>query len=117
MKHMFTPSEIQEDITLLLDIPAEIREECEEKYGEVSNVVIYDKEPEGVVTVRFFNAEDAQACVKATNGRFFAGRTVEAYISKGREHFRKSHHRGPKTEEEEREEEERLERFGQSLET
>ena len=98
-----------------MDIPQDIREECE-KYGTVTNVVIYDREADGVVTVRFADAEAAQACVRATNGRNFGGQVVQAYISQGKERFKKSDHKGPKTEEEEREEDERLEKYGDWLE-
>jgi HIV Tat-specific factor 1 len=47
----------------LLDIKEEIRDECA-TIGEVTNVVLYDKEPEGVVTVRFKDPADALTCVE-----------------------------------------------------
>lgn len=48
-----------------MDLKEDIREECE-KLGEVTNVVLYDKEEDGVVTVRFKEAEGAQACIKVS---------------------------------------------------
>jgi HIV Tat-specific factor 1 len=115
MKHMFTLEELKEDPAALLDITQEVREECEQ-WGEVTNVVLYDKEPEGIITVRFMTPEAAAECVRKTNGRAFDGRTVVAYISTGREKFKKSQHTGPMTEEEEKEEEERLKKYGEWLE-
>ena len=48
-----------------MDLKEDIREECE-KLGEVTNVVLYDKEEDGVVTVRFKEVEGAQACIKVS---------------------------------------------------
>lgn len=53
----------QDDPAAILEIKEDIREECE-KLGEVTNVVLFDKEPSGVASVRFANAEAAQACVR-----------------------------------------------------
>ena len=54
----------------MLEIKEEIRNECA-KLGEVTNVVLFDKERDGVASVRFANAEAAAACVRVRlNGRF-----------------------------------------------
>ena len=58
--------------------------------GEVTNVVLFDKEPDGVASVRFSNAEAARACVRLMDGRFFSGQKLEAYIADGGEKFKKS---------------------------
>lgn len=47
----------------MIDISMEIRVECE-KFGEVTKVTLWDEEPEGVVTVRFKDPEDAIACME-----------------------------------------------------
>jgi hypothetical protein len=57
---------VQDDPALILDLKEEIREECE-KLGEITNVVLYDKEEDGVVTVRFQDIHGAAACVKVCN--------------------------------------------------
>lgn len=54
---------LQEDPAAILDIKEDIREECA-KLGEVTNVVLFDKEPAGVASVRFANATAAEACVQ-----------------------------------------------------
>ncbi|KAK3056235.1 hypothetical protein LTR09_002742 [Extremus antarcticus] len=89
LKHMFTPEELKADPVAVLDIKEDVREEAE-KLGEVTNVVLYDKEEDGTVTVRFSDATAAKACVKVFNGRNFDERTVLAYIFDGKEKFHKS---------------------------
>jgi len=89
LKHMFTLEEIAEDPAAILDIKEDIREECS-KLGEVTNVVLFDLEEEGVASVRFSSAESAKACVGLMNGRSFAGQQVVAHISDGKEQFKKS---------------------------
>lgn len=54
---------VQEDPAAILDIKEDIREECA-KVGEVTNVVLFDKEADGVASVRFGNEVAAKACVR-----------------------------------------------------
>ncbi|KAK4111959.1 hypothetical protein N656DRAFT_733084 [Canariomyces notabilis] len=89
LRHMFTLQELQEDPAALLDIKEDIREECA-KLGPVTNVVLYDEEEEGIVSVRFQTREAAEACVRLMHGRAFDGRIVEAFFATGREKFRRS---------------------------
>lgn len=89
LKHMFTLQELEEDPAALLEIKEDIREECE-KLGEVTNVVLYDLEADGVVSIKYKRPESAEACVQTMNGRNFGGQTVEAYIPTGRVKFQKS---------------------------
>ncbi|KAL4916209.1 hypothetical protein BDW62DRAFT_186641 [Aspergillus aurantiobrunneus] len=124
LKHMFTLQELDEDPAAILDIKEDIRDECS-KLGEVTNVVLYDKEPAGVVSVRFLNPESAKACVKLMNGRFFGGTAVEAYIADGSERFRKSNEKRAALEDlaekgfdaEDEDENQRLDEFGTWLES
>lgn len=89
LKHMFTQQELEEDPAALLEIKEDIRDECE-KLGEVTNVVLYDLEPDGVVSIKFRKPESAAACVELMDGRAFGGQRVEAYIPTGKLKFRKS---------------------------
>lgn len=89
LTHMFTLQELEEDPAALLDIKEDIRDECA-KLGEVTNVVLFDQEEEGIVSVKFATPEAAEACVRVMHGRSFDGRTVEAYFATGKERFRKS---------------------------
>ncbi|KAG9818663.1 SET domain-containing protein, partial [Aureobasidium melanogenum] len=52
--------------------------------------VLYDLEPQGVVTVRFKEAESAALCAEAFNGRWFDKRKVIAYVPQHREDYAKS---------------------------
>ncbi|KAI9890388.1 MAG: hypothetical protein M1814_004174 [Vezdaea aestivalis] len=89
LKYMFTLDELKANPAALLDITDDIRQDCS-KLGEVTNVVLYDQEEDGVVSVRFKIEEAAQACVQKMNGRFFAERQIQAYIADGRERFKKN---------------------------
>lgn len=89
LRHMFTLEELEEDPAALLEIKEDIRDECA-KLGQVTNVVLYDQEKDGLVSVKFADAESAQACIKLMHGRSFDGRTVEAGLATGAEKFRKS---------------------------
>ncbi|KAF9149421.1 hypothetical protein BG015_008796 [Linnemannia schmuckeri] len=112
LKHMFTPQELEADPTLLLDLKEDIREECE-KVGEVTNVIIYDHHPEGVVSVRYKDKESADLCVKLMSGRFFAGQRVVAEIYDGHTKYESQKSK----EELEEEEKQRLDRYAKWLET
>ncbi|KAF1816960.1 hypothetical protein P152DRAFT_453563 [Eremomyces bilateralis CBS 781.70] len=113
LKHMFTLDELEEDPAAILDIKEDIRDECS-KLGNITNVVLFDKEPEGIATIRYTDTESAEACVKVMHGRHFGGRQVIAYIAQGNEKFHKTPNRGLGFDDED--EEERLEEFGEWLE-
>ncbi|KAI5808840.1 hypothetical protein DFH27DRAFT_509922 [Peziza echinospora] len=115
LKHMFTLKELEENPTAILDIKEDIREECA-ALGDVTNVILYDLEADGVVAVRFANPESARACVQLMDGRFFDGVRVEAYIFDGAEKFRKTSTKAADEDAAAAEEKRRLERFGDWLE-
>ncbi|KAF8829254.1 hypothetical protein F5051DRAFT_320328 [Lentinula edodes] len=89
LKHMFTLDNLQKDASLLLDLKEDVREECS-SLGEVTNVVLYDKEKDGVMTVKFRDPLSAAACVIKMNGRFFDGKRVEASLYSGKQRFQRS---------------------------
>jgi len=89
LRHMFTLEELEEDPAALLEIKEDIREECA-KLGTVTNVVLFDQEPEGIVSVKFKDADSARACINLMHGRSFDGRTVEAFLATGKEKFKQS---------------------------
>lgn len=66
LKHMFTLKELEEDPAAILDIKEDIRDECS-KLGQVTNVVLFDKEIDGIASVRFAHHESAQACVRVSS--------------------------------------------------
>lgn len=89
LRHMFTLEELEEDPAALLEIKEDIRDECA-KLGQVTNVVLYDQEQDGIVSVKFVDPESAQACIKLMHGRSFDGRTVQAGLATGAEKFKKT---------------------------
>ncbi|KAF9461270.1 hypothetical protein BDZ94DRAFT_1167931 [Collybia nuda] len=89
LKHMFTLQELEEDSSLLLDLKEDVREECA-SLGDVTNVVLYDKEQDGVMTVKFRDPVSAQACILKMNGRYFAGRKIEATLFTSKQRYRRS---------------------------
>lgn len=114
LNHMFTLSELNDDPAAILDIKEDIREECS-KLGEVTNVVLFDKEEAGVASVRFSNVDAALACVQVMNGRHFGGKAIEAHIATGKERFKKSTDKSY-GDDGEGEEKARLDEFGSWLE-
>ncbi|KAI8913557.1 hypothetical protein EDD86DRAFT_187279 [Gorgonomyces haynaldii] len=89
LKNMFTLKELEEDPGLILELKQDVREECE-KIGSVTNVILYDLEPEGVIAVRFRTSEAAEQCVQKMHGRAFAKRRIQSYIASGHETFQMS---------------------------
>ncbi|CAO3590139.1 unnamed protein product [Absidia cylindrospora] len=89
LKNMYTQQELDDDPTLLLELKQDVREECE-KLGEVTNVILYDKSPGGVISVRFMEQKPANACILLMNNRFFAGKQISAELYDGRTKYLKS---------------------------
>ncbi|KAJ8597493.1 hypothetical protein M405DRAFT_724156 [Rhizopogon salebrosus TDB-379] len=114
LKHMFSLQELEEDTSLLLDLKEDVRDECS-ALGEVTNVVLYDKEAEGVMTVKFKDPLSAQACIIKMNGRFFAGRRIEAFLYAGKQHFKRSGARDDTDGDDDEAEKQRLDDFASWL--
>lgn len=109
---------LKDDPAALLDIKEDIRDECS-KLGEVTNVVLFDKETDGVATVRFANPQAAEACIRMMSGRMFGGKAVEAYTATGNEKFKKTREKKVAWEDDDDEggeESKRLDEFGEWLE-
>ncbi|WVR09154.1 hypothetical protein IAU60_006216 [Kwoniella sp. DSM 27419] len=116
LKGMFAPEDLDKEPELLLELKEDVREEAE-TLGQVTNVVLYDKEEDGVMTIKFKEPVAAQACVMKMNGRFFDGRRIYAGIYTGKERFKKSG--GTQSfgneDDNDQEERERLDKFAQWL--
>ncbi|KAJ2728405.1 hypothetical protein IW152_005983 [Coemansia sp. BCRC 34962] len=89
LAYMFTLEEIEEDVTLVLDLAEDVRSECE-KLGTVTSVKVYDMSENGIIAVKFKDEVSAQACVQAMNGRFFAGKQIEASTYDGHTRYKSS---------------------------
>ncbi|PNS20963.1 Splicing factor U2AF-associated protein 2 [Sphaceloma murrayae] len=112
VKHMFTLEEMEEEPELLLELPEDIREKAEEEeWGAITTIDVFDKEPDGVVKIRFKDAKSAMRAVMNMDGRIFGGHQLEAYVATKREVYRKSDR-----DVDEEEEERRLKKYGEELE-
>ncbi|KAI2809166.1 HIV Tat-specific factor 1 [Blomia tropicalis] len=108
IKNMFDPKMFEDDPKLILEYRSDLREECEEKCGSVRKVEIYDLHPDGVATIAFNEFDDSDKCIELMNGRFFAGRKLDAQHWDGKTKF--------KMEESEKEVEKRIEQWEKFLE-
>lgn len=107
IRNMFHPSDFEEDPLVLNEYREDLRSECE-KFGEVKKVILFDRHPDGVASIAFKEAEQADACIKSFNGRFFGGRQLSALAWDGTTDFQ--------VEETAREREERLKGWSSFLE-
>jgi len=110
LKNMFTVEEIEEDPSLILDLKEDVRTECE-NFGEVTDVVLYEKNPEGVISVRFKDELSVLLCIRKMNGRYFAGKRIVAEVYDGKTKYRVDN----PLENKEEEERKRSERYRQFL--
>ncbi|WVO18299.1 hypothetical protein L204_106014 [Cryptococcus depauperatus] len=109
LKGMFVKEDLEKDPSLLLELKEEVREEAK-TLGQVTSVVLYDKEEDGVMTIKFKDPVSAQACVAKMNNRYFDGRVIYAGIYTGKERYKKSDGRLFE-DENDKEEKERLDNF------
>ena len=82
---MYRPEELEDSLDFTFQLAEEISEECEEKLGvtDCSVQVVEERADEGMCTVKFKKAIEAQAAAKLMNGRLFAGLRVSATIYDG----------------------------------
>lgn len=99
IRNMFHPSDFEDDPLVLNEYREDLRTECE-KFGEVKKVILFDRHPDGVASVAFKEADQADACIQSFNGRWFGGRQLSALAWDGTTDFQ--------VEETAREREERL---------
>ncbi|NXM95837.1 HTSF1 factor, partial [Sylvia borin] len=67
----------KEDPLVLNEIREDLRTECE-KFGQVKKVLIFDRHPDGIASVSFKEATEADLCKLTLNGRWFGGRQLSA---------------------------------------
>ena len=77
VKNVFSLEEVDKNLLLVSELEEDLTSECA-KYGQVKKVKVYERNPEGVVSVTFSEAEEADVCRDAVNGRWFACRQLTA---------------------------------------
>merc|ERR1711997_939903 len=78
LRHLFSIEEAeQEGVEFYTELADEVREECE-KIGQVVKVTPLEHHKQGIVCVKFRTSSEAEECIRVMDGRYFAGRAVEA---------------------------------------
>ncbi|XP_046544376.1 HIV Tat-specific factor 1-like [Haliotis rubra] len=77
LKNMFDPKEFEENPMVINELRDDVRTEVA-KFGEVKKVTVYDRNTDGVITVRYKEAEEADKCIAGLNGRWFAQQRIIA---------------------------------------
>jgi HIV Tat-specific factor 1 len=79
LKGMFDPSsaEVKNDPEFYKELKKDIREEVE-KIGPIEVLTVFENNPQGVVAIKFQEPEDAEACIKKMDGRWFDKRQIHA---------------------------------------
>jgi len=60
------------------ELADEVKGECESSYGTVLAIKVERHSQQGEVYIKFEDIEAAKKAVKALNGRYFGGRSLEA---------------------------------------
>eukprot|EP00041_Stephanoeca_diplocostata_P040067 m.1638569 g.1638569 ORF g.1638569 m.1638569 type:complete len:403 (+) comp28776_c0_seq1:134-1342(+) len=107
IKHMFEPKEFDDEPMYLNDIRDDLQSECS-KFGVVKKIMIFDRHPEGVVSIKFEDMQSAMRCIDKMHKRFFAGKELHAELWDG--------HTSYKIEESDLEREQRLKKWEADLE-
>ncbi|KAI6190000.1 HIV TAT specific factor 1 [Aphelenchoides bicaudatus] len=105
LKNMFTLDEVDRNAALILDLKEEMKQ-LYSKFGELKSVVVYDTNPEGVITLTYENVEASDLAVKSLNNIIRHGRQISASLWDGKEKFKRE-----ETEEERRRRESAWEEF------
>lgn len=109
---MFSPSDFINDPNFERELEEDIAEELS-KCGEIRKITVFSEHKDGVVIVKFATSYAAQECIKTTNGRYFGGNNLKAFIWDGVTNY------GEKTvdqlDKEERAEDKALDEFGDWL--
>eukprot|EP00299_Pterocystis_sp_00344_P019676 c9737_g1_i1.p2 GENE.c9737_g1_i1~~c9737_g1_i1.p2 ORF type:complete len:494 (-),score=189.89 c9737_g1_i1:1779-3260(-) len=87
--NMFDPVEfdVPDRVGEIETFRSEVEEECL-KFGEVEKIHIFDRNPKGVIAVRFKEQEAAETCLSVMNGRWFAKRQLTAEFYDGKTDYR-----------------------------
>ncbi|XP_071112882.1 17S U2 SnRNP complex component HTATSF1-like [Haliotis cracherodii] len=77
LKNMFDPKEFEENPMVINELRDDVRLEAA-KFGEVKKVTVFDRNSDGVISVKYKEAEEADKCIAGLNGRWFAQQRIIA---------------------------------------
>jgi len=87
LKNAFDPKQFDEDATFLTDIQSDLRKFCTD-FGEVKKVMVFDRHPDGVVSIKFTDVASAQKCMRKMNNKTFNSRTLLAEMWDGNTNYK-----------------------------
>lgn len=90
LRGMFSLEEIDTKADRIFTLKEDTQKLCEQRFGPVKKIALYDTNPEGVITITFENVEQADAAVLALGGRIVAGRVIQAHHWDGKERFKRA---------------------------
>jgi len=77
LKHMFDPKDAEGSEDFYEDLKREVGAETESKCGKIEKLTVFERNPDGVIAIRFDSALSAEKCIQLMNGRWFAGNQIE----------------------------------------
>lgn len=82
-------ADFDKDASLILQCSSKLREHCS-KFGTVTKVVVYDKNPDGICQVFFKTPEEADLAISMLDGRLFtkACGPMKSYTWDGRTKYK-----------------------------
>lgn len=89
IKNLFDPKEFDETPEAIFEYKEDVMEECSNKCGPVKKIQLFDKHPEGVVSVTFEDHDAADKCIELMEGRWYAKRKLSASHWDGRTKYKK----------------------------
>lgn len=88
LKNMFSPEEILEDAENILFLKEEVETMCTSLQLEAKRVDVFDKHPEGVITIDFSTPEHAEKCVKTLDKYYYDQRIISAELWDGKTKYK-----------------------------
>ncbi|KAF2638142.1 hypothetical protein P280DRAFT_471803 [Massarina eburnea CBS 473.64] len=89
IKKAFILDDLEEDVRAILEIKEDMRNAAS-KCGDVTKVVLYDHEPEGIVVVRFTEFEAAELFRQQYHGKRYNNDNLQVTIADDKPKFKKS---------------------------
>eukprot|EP01133_Synstelium_polycarpum_P016141 gene16141-19206_t len=77
IKNLFDPVESWTNINFFDELKEDLDDGCQ-RCGEIQSITIFERNPDGVATIKFKDQEAADKCVALMEGRFFAQRKLAA---------------------------------------
>jgi HIV Tat-specific factor 1 len=113
LQHVFTPSDFEQP-GFEEELEEDISSECY-KCGNIEKITLFEKNPLGVIIVKFSTSFAAQECIKLMNGRWYGGRQLKCFFWDGTTDYG-AVVSSEQLKQKEKEEEARLEEFGDWIE-